>query len=399
MADAVAGAIAGRPPPGGRGGHRRRQELRLPGAGHPGRPRPAPAPRTREGPEGGPPAAHRRLHPHDQPPGAVDRQGHPVPRQRDPAGVHGGAGQGPGQLPQPAAAGQGRRAGRQPLRDRRGARPTPPHPPVVAQDGRRLAGRPGLPPAAGQVWDEVASDTATAWAGSARTYADCFYYRARRRVHNAQILVVNHALFFSDLALRMQGASILPDYDVVIFDEAHNIEAVAGDHLGLSVTSGQVDYVLQQALQRPHQPRAAGPHRLRRGPAAGAGVPAPGRRLLRRRRRLARPAAQGQRPRPRAGDRAQPAQPRASRSWPAWSVAGASRSRRPTSARTSRGGRPARRAGRRRRALARGSSWPTRSTGSRPSCAAASAADRAGAAPIDVGPVLREHLFNRCPPW
>ena len=78
------------------------------------------------------------------------------------------------------------------------------------------------------------------------TYKDCFYYRARRRMQHAQILVVNHALFFSDLALRRQGASILPDYDVVVFDEAHNLERVAGDHLGVHVTSGQVDYVLSK---------------------------------------------------------------------------------------------------------------------------------------------------------
>src|SRR5574340_1053964 len=77
-------------------------------------------------------------------------------------------------------------------------------------------------------------------------YDKCFYYQARRRVHNAQILIVNHALFFSDLALRIAGASMLPDYQVVVFDEAHTLEAVAADHLGLGVSSGQVDYVLRR---------------------------------------------------------------------------------------------------------------------------------------------------------
>ncbi|MEN6492825.1 MAG: helicase C-terminal domain-containing protein [Thermoguttaceae bacterium] len=95
-----------------------------------------------------------------------------------------------------------------------------------------------------QVWDEVASDHGNCMGRKCPLYKDCFYYRARRRIANAQILVVNHALLFSDLALRMQGASILPNYDVLIFDEAHNIEAVAGEHLGLGVTSGQVEYTL-----------------------------------------------------------------------------------------------------------------------------------------------------------
>ena len=93
------------------------------------------------------------------------------------------------------------------------------------------------------MWDEVASDSGNCLGRNCPTYKKCFYFHARRRVQNAQILVVNHALFFSDLALRRQGVSILPDYDVVIFDEAHTIEAVAGDHLGLGVTRGQVEYV------------------------------------------------------------------------------------------------------------------------------------------------------------
>ena len=96
------------------------------------------------------------------------------------------------------------------------------------------------------VWDEVASDSSNCLGRNCPTYKQCFYFQARRRVHNAQILVVNHALFFSDLALRQAGASILPNYDAVIFDEAHQLEAVAGDHLGLSVTSGQVQYVLSR---------------------------------------------------------------------------------------------------------------------------------------------------------
>jgi len=97
-----------------------------------------------------------------------------------------------------------------------------------------------------QVWDEVQSEHGNCMGRQCPTHADCFYYRARRRVQNAQILVVNHALFFSDLALRRQGVSILPDYDIVIFDEAHNMEASAGDHLGLGVTSSQVQYVLSK---------------------------------------------------------------------------------------------------------------------------------------------------------
>jgi ATP-dependent DNA helicase DinG len=94
------------------------------------------------------------------------------------------------------------------------------------------------------VWDEVASDRGNCLGKKCPTYKDCFYYQARRRAWNADVLIVNHALFLSDLALRREGASLLPDYDVVILDEAQTLEAVAGEHLGISLTSGQFDYLL-----------------------------------------------------------------------------------------------------------------------------------------------------------
>jgi len=96
------------------------------------------------------------------------------------------------------------------------------------------------------VWDEAASDSGNCMSRNCPSYNHCFYFKARRRIEHAQILVVNHALFFSDLALRRVGVSILPDYDTVILDEAHTIESVAADHLGLSVTSGRVEYALNK---------------------------------------------------------------------------------------------------------------------------------------------------------
>jgi len=96
------------------------------------------------------------------------------------------------------------------------------------------------------VWDEVASDSGNCMGRKCPRFDECFYFKARRRIHNAQILVVNHALFFTDLALREAGASILPNYDAVILDECHTIESVASDHLGLSVSSSQIEYTLRK---------------------------------------------------------------------------------------------------------------------------------------------------------
>lgn len=96
------------------------------------------------------------------------------------------------------------------------------------------------------VWDEVQSETGNCLGKKCPQHEECFYFKARRRVWNADVLVVNHALFFADLALRRDQAQILPDYDIVVFDEAHTVESVASDHLGITVTSGQIEYLLNK---------------------------------------------------------------------------------------------------------------------------------------------------------
>lgn len=99
----------------------------------------------------------------------------------------------------------------------------------------------------GSLWDEVSSDTSNCMGRKCPTYEKCFYYRARRRVQGAQILVVNHALFFTDLAIRDElGWGIIPDYDVAVLDECHTIESVASAHLGLKITNSQVQYTLNK---------------------------------------------------------------------------------------------------------------------------------------------------------
>lgn len=97
-----------------------------------------------------------------------------------------------------------------------------------------------------QVWDEVRSDSGNCLGRKCPSHGDCHYFKARQRLQNADILVVNHALFFTDLALRRLGVNILPDYQCVILDEAHTVPDVASDHLGLGVTMGQVDYTLRR---------------------------------------------------------------------------------------------------------------------------------------------------------
>src|SRR3981081_2012577 len=74
----------------------------------------------------------------------------------------------------------------------------------------------------------------------------CFITRMRQRAVDADIIVVNHHLFFADLALR-NGAygSVLPDYAAVILDEAHQIEDVASEYFGAQVSTYQIDDLLR----------------------------------------------------------------------------------------------------------------------------------------------------------
>ena len=97
-----------------------------------------------------------------------------------------------------------------------------------------------------QIWDEIRSDTGNCLGRKCPRHNDCFYYAARLRMQTADILVVNHALFFTDLGLRRMGVNLLPDYQCVILDEAHTIADVASDHMGLGVTMGQIEYTLKR---------------------------------------------------------------------------------------------------------------------------------------------------------
>ena len=98
------------------------------------------------------------------------------------------------------------------------------------------------------VWDHVQSESGNCLGRRCPTHDECFYQSARRRMENADLLVCNHALFFSDLALRIRGAGFLPPYRHVILDEAHTIEDVAAEHFGLRVSEGRVRHLLRLLL-------------------------------------------------------------------------------------------------------------------------------------------------------
>ena len=85
-------------------------------------------------------------------------------------------------------------------------------------------------------------------------YDRCFVFRMRQKAAEADVIVVNHHLFFADLALRTSsagdtGAAVLPKYDAVVFDEAHSVEEVATEHFGAQLSSFRVGELARDALK------------------------------------------------------------------------------------------------------------------------------------------------------
>jgi len=76
---------------------------------------------------------------------------------------------------------------------------------------------------------------------------DCYYLKAKVIEQQAQILVANHHLFFADMAT---GGNVLPQYQAVVFDEAHQVEDVATDYLGMEITNFSVRYLLDTLLSQ-----------------------------------------------------------------------------------------------------------------------------------------------------
>ncbi|MHC4259965.1 MAG: ATP-dependent DNA helicase, partial [Planctomycetota bacterium] len=101
-----------------------------------------------------------------------------------------------------------------------------------------------------RIWDAVRSEHGNCRGRKCRYSRDCFYWRARRSLEDADIIVANHALVFNDLLLKEEGGAVLPEYRYVIIDEAHNIERVAEEHFGVDVSDNRVTFMLDSLYSR-----------------------------------------------------------------------------------------------------------------------------------------------------
>jgi ATP-dependent DNA helicase DinG len=98
------------------------------------------------------------------------------------------------------------------------------------------------------LWNEVQSSSETRIGAKCAHFAPCFVTKMRKQAEAARIVIVNHHLYFADLALRgPHGGGVIPDHDAVIFDEAHLIEDVATEFFGVSVSTSKIEVLLRDA--------------------------------------------------------------------------------------------------------------------------------------------------------
>ena len=99
------------------------------------------------------------------------------------------------------------------------------------------------------IWARVTSTRENCLGSECKHYTDCFVMKARREAQDADVVVVNHHLFFADLMLREEGVpELLPNAQTVIFDEAHQLPDTATLFFGDSVSTAQLLDLLRDAL-------------------------------------------------------------------------------------------------------------------------------------------------------
>jgi ATP-dependent DNA helicase DinG len=91
------------------------------------------------------------------------------------------------------------------------------------------------------LWSKISAQSKNCMGGDCPEAASCFINQLRKKAGASQLLIVNHHLFFSDLALRQSGyGELMPRYESVIFDEAHHLENVASVFFGKSFSQYQL---------------------------------------------------------------------------------------------------------------------------------------------------------------
>ncbi|OGV33540.1 MAG: hypothetical protein A2020_10605 [Lentisphaerae bacterium GWF2_45_14] len=100
-----------------------------------------------------------------------------------------------------------------------------------------------------QAWSSVCCEGGNCAGPKCGQFRECFYWKARREWDKADILIANHALFFTDLKIKQNEEkleTLLPAYSAVIIDEAHTLEDNAAEYMGLNISSSSMHYFLSR---------------------------------------------------------------------------------------------------------------------------------------------------------
>jgi ATP-dependent DNA helicase DinG len=115
------------------------------------------------------------------------------------------------------------------------------------------------------LWQRLDARRDTCTGKKCPDFERCFITRMQQRAAEADIIIVNHALFFADLALKQDDfGSIIPEYSAVVFDEAHEIEDVASDYFGRKTSGHRFDELARDAEQALRAAQIGSPALLRR---------------------------------------------------------------------------------------------------------------------------------------
>jgi len=99
------------------------------------------------------------------------------------------------------------------------------------------------------VWSKATSTVDNCLGQECPDYSDCFLVKARKKAQESDIIVVNHYLLCADWSLRETGfGELLPDAEVVIIDEAHQLSEIASSFLGISLTARQLNELATDTL-------------------------------------------------------------------------------------------------------------------------------------------------------
>ncbi len=104
------------------------------------------------------------------------------------------------------------------------------------------------------IWSQATSTVDNCLGQDCPDYSDCFLVKARKKAQESEIVVVNHYLLCADWSLRETGfGELLPDAEVVIIDEAHQLSEIASNFLGLSISARQLNEFASDTLAEYHK--------------------------------------------------------------------------------------------------------------------------------------------------